>query len=69
MLTLSLLVTLGNLQSPGWKQLPPLPDPEGFAAPFAGMSHNQLLVAGGANFPDKRPWEGGTKVWYDKVFA
>jgi N-acetylneuraminic acid mutarotase len=74
LLTLSLLVTLGNLQSPniqspGWKQLPPLPDPEGFAAPFAGMSHNQLLVAGGANFPDKKPWEGGTKVWYDMVFA
>jgi N-acetylneuraminic acid mutarotase len=26
-------------------------------------------VAGGANFPGKRPWEGGTKVWYDSVFV
>jgi N-acetylneuraminic acid mutarotase len=33
------------------------------------MSHGTLLVAGGANFPDKKPWEGGTKVWYDTVFA
>jgi N-acetylneuraminic acid mutarotase len=26
------------------------------------------LVAGGANFPDGRPWEGGKKIWYDRVF-
>jgi len=25
-------------------------------------------VAGGANFPDKMPWEGGRKVWYDTVW-
>jgi N-acetylneuraminic acid mutarotase len=53
----------------GWKPLPPLPDNEGFAGPFAGVSHGTLLVGGGANFPDKKPWEGGTKVWYDTVFA
>ncbi len=52
-----------------WGPLAPLPDKEGFAYPFAGVSEGQLLVAGGANFPDKRPWEGGTKVWYDTVFA
>ena len=28
-----------------------------------------ILVAGGANFPDKKPWEGGKKVWYDTVFV
>ena len=27
------------------------------------------MVAGGANFPDKRPWEGGAKVWHDSVFV
>jgi len=54
--------------SPRWTQLPSLPDREGFAAPFAGISQGALLVAGGANFPDKRPWDGGTKVWYDTVF-
>jgi N-acetylneuraminic acid mutarotase len=36
---------------------------------FAGVSGDALVVAGGANFPDKRPWEGGTKVWYDDVWV
>lgn len=52
-----------------WTQLPPLPDREGFAGCFAGVSHGVLLVAGGANFPDKKPWEGGQKVWYDRIFV
>ncbi|MDB6092831.1 MAG: hypothetical protein JWM32_393 [Verrucomicrobia bacterium] len=45
-----------------------LPDPEGFAAPFTGVAGGALLVAGGANFPGKRPWEGGTKIWSDEVY-
>jgi N-acetylneuraminate epimerase len=36
---------------------------------FAGVSNGALLVAGGANFPDKKPWQGGKKVWYDDVFV
>jgi N-acetylneuraminate epimerase len=52
-----------------WKQLPSLPNAEGFASAFTGVSHDALLVAGGANFPRKRPWEGGTKSWYDTVFV
>jgi N-acetylneuraminic acid mutarotase len=28
-----------------------------------------LIVAGGANFPDKMPWEGGRKTWHEKVFV
>ena len=52
-----------------WKRLPSLPDARGFAGPFAGVSDGVLLVAGGANFPDKKPWDGGKKVWYDTVFA
>lgn len=52
-----------------FSQLPTIPNPEGFAAPFAGVSDGRLLVAGGANFPEKRPWEGGKKVWYDDVYA
>ena len=53
----------------GWEQLPPLPEPRGVAAPFAGVSGEALIVAGGANFPDKMPWEGGRKVWHDKVWV
>ncbi|WP_439483561.1 sodium:solute symporter family transporter [Cyclobacterium plantarum] len=51
-----------------WKELPTIPDKEGFAGMFAGVSNGTLLVAGGANFPDKRPWEGGKKVWYDHIY-
>jgi N-acetylneuraminic acid mutarotase len=46
-----------------------LPDAEGFAGGFAGVSNDVLLSAGGTNFPGKKPWEGGVKVWYDQVFA
>jgi N-acetylneuraminic acid mutarotase len=28
-----------------------------------------LVVAGGANFPDGKPWEGGVKRWYDTVYV
>jgi N-acetylneuraminic acid mutarotase len=52
-----------------WKQLAPLPDKLGVAGAFAGVSGGALLVAGGANFPDKMPWDGGTKVWHDAVFV
>jgi len=52
-----------------WKQLPNLPDQEGFAGCFAGVSHGALLVAGGANFPEAKPWDGGKKIWYDTVFV
>lgn len=52
-----------------WTKLPPLPDKEGFASSFAGVSNGALLVAGGANFLGKKPWEGGKKVWYDTVFV
>ena len=52
-----------------WERLPDLPDKEGFAGAFAGVSNGALIVAGGTNFPDKRPWDGGTKVWYDTVYS
>ncbi|MCU0871262.1 MAG: sodium/solute symporter [Pirellulaceae bacterium] len=52
-----------------WTQLPPLPDPRGLGGAFAGASGDSLLVAGGTNFPDKPPWEKGTKFWYDSIYA
>ena len=52
-----------------WSQLPDIPDKEGFAAPFVGASNGALIVAGGANFPNGYPWEGGKKLWYDSVFV
>lgn len=50
-----------------WSYLPPLP--VAVAGPFVGTSEGALLVAGGANFPDAPPWDGGIKVWYDRVFV
>ena len=47
-----------------WAKLPAIPDKEGFAGAFAGVSHGSLIVAGGANFPDKKPWDGGKKIWW-----
>jgi N-acetylneuraminate epimerase len=52
---------------PHWKALPPVPDPEGFAAPFAGVSGGALLVAGGANIPGEKWKDPFVKVWHDRV--
>ena len=72
---LLLLVMKGNAQSSSggnffnWSQASAIPDANGFAGSYAGVSNGVLLVAGGANFPDdKRPWTNGIKTWYDQIF-
>ena len=30
---------------------------------------DKLLVLGGANFPDKYPWEGGVKTWWSTLYS
>jgi N-acetylneuraminic acid mutarotase len=58
-----------------WDELPPLPPSAGqgrqpgVAGPFAGVHRDVLIVAGGANFPDRMPWEGGAKVWWDDIWV
>ncbi len=58
-----------------WDSLPPLPPAAGrtvqpgVASPFVGVHRGALLVAGGANFPEKMPWDGGTKVWWDDIWV
>jgi N-acetylneuraminic acid mutarotase len=50
--------------------LPPVGDPIGFAGAFAGTHRGHLIAGGGANFPDgKMPWDGGKKVWHDRLFT
>lgn len=51
------------------KELPNIPDSIGLGGPFAGTHNGALIVAGGANFPDSMPWDGGTKKWYDKIYV
>lgn len=55
-------------------RLPDLPFVSGYANPgvagaFAGVSNGVLLLAGGANFPNGYPWEGGQKVWQTAIYA
>jgi len=52
-----------------WTELPELPAELGVAGPFAGVSQDALIVAGGANFPNGVPWDGGEKVWYDDIYV
>ncbi|MDA1277903.1 MAG: galactose oxidase [Verrucomicrobia bacterium] len=52
-----------------WSQLPKIPDREGFAAPFAGVSGGALIVAGGANITGEKWNEPFVKTWYDSVFV
>ncbi len=68
---LLLAMVLVGLVAPAdeWGRVSDLPDPHGVAGAFAGVSGGALLVAGGANFPDKPVWEGGAKVWTDAVYV
>lgn len=56
-----------------WKtiaELPPFRDQSksiGIAGPVVGIINNKLIVAGGANFPDKMPWQGGKKIYYNSI--
>jgi N-acetylneuraminate epimerase len=68
LLACACLGATNSLPTPHWSQLPPLPNQLGVAGPFAGVSGTALLVAGGANFPDRMPWQGGTKVWHDEIY-
>lgn len=63
------LAAVGAAPPAGWHRLPALPDREGVAGAFAGVSGGALLAAGGANFPGKKPWEGGAKTWTDAAFV
>ena len=54
------------------KELPQIPDAayaKGVSAPFCGVVGEVLVVAGGANFPDKSLLEGGAKRVYADIWA
>ena len=57
-----------------WEELTELPAPDGLnenigvAGPFVGVHNDALIVAGGANFPDKPLWETD-KVWHDRIYV
>ncbi|WP_215224946.1 sodium:solute symporter family transporter [Echinicola shivajiensis] len=39
----------------------------GFAGMFVGVHNDVLIMAGGANFPEKLPWNGGQKVYDNQI--
>ncbi len=42
--------------------------PSGVAGAFIGKADRSIIIAGGSDFPDKKPWEGGEKVYYDRIY-
>ena len=55
------------------QSLPDLPDANGRAGMMAAVvldedGREAVLAAGGANFPDGPPWEGGAKRFYRDIF-
>ena len=57
-----------------WQKAGRLPDVGGKSNPgvagaFVGVDNEVLIVAGGANFPDKVPWAGGQKVFHRSIFV
>lgn len=55
-------------QGISWTRLQQLPDVQGYAGMFAGVTQDKIICMGGANFPDDPPWKGGQKKWYSTVF-
>ncbi|MDR2914314.1 MAG: sodium/solute symporter [Tannerella sp.] len=44
-------------------------DHPGLAGAYSGFINDMLIIAGGANFPDAMPWEGGIKVWNKAIYS
>ena len=62
------IMSISSTSSPaGWRQLPPYPGDIGVAGILAGRHDGVLIAAGGTNFPERPPWEGGKKRTYADV--
>ena len=61
-------VTAGNKSKDAleWQELPDIPQAVG--GPFVGVSNHALIVAGGSHFPVSL-FEGGKKVFEDKIYV
>ncbi|MFC4870807.1 sodium:solute symporter family transporter [Negadavirga shengliensis] len=58
-----------------WETIAELPVPQGliyspgYAGMYAGTHNGVLILAGGANFPDALPWQGGKKRFWDHIYV
>ena len=48
------LICSQSIRAQTYHEITPVADPEGFAAPYVGVSNGSLIIAGGANFPNER---------------
>jgi sialate O-acetylesterase len=68
---LALALVSCKTQEMNTNELRPIPDAsyaKGVSAPFCGVAQGVLVVAGGANFPDKPLLEGGAKRMYNDIW-
>ncbi|WP_143095928.1 Kelch repeat-containing protein [Pedobacter insulae] len=74
-LTPNLLAQKANIHDIAWimaGNIPPAHQQNvsvGLAGAAIGVLANKLVLAGGNNFPDQMPWEGGKKRYYDDIFV
>lgn len=45
------------------------PNAKGLNGSFIGTHNDVLIIAGGANFPEKNVWEGGKKHFYKSIYV
>ena len=70
----SVFAQISNNPLMDWEVVTKLPDEnglphKGLAGSFAGISNDVMLIAGGANFQNEMPWDGGKKYWSDKIYV
>lgn len=64
-----------NVPDIKWKLAAELPPSSGqskslgFAGAINGVSNDVLIIAGGANFPNGLPWEGGKKYYSNEIYV
>ncbi len=64
-----LALRLSRPPSTTWRKLPPYPQAPGMAGMMVGVHQGVLIAAGGANFPDVHPWDGGKKSIYPEIYV
>lgn len=53
-----------------WDTSGQVADPMGYAGAYVGQEQGRVYAMGGANFPSGiPPWNGGAKVWTDRIFV
>ncbi len=64
-----LAMVAGTASASNWTQRPAFPLAPGMAGISAGAHGGVVIAAGGANFPETMPGEGGKKMYYDEIFV